>query len=398
MVQLSRNAKIAIGAFFGLVVVIVIIVVFSGSSSQNSVALPEAPVAPSETPVWTTMPSVVPSETPVWTTMPSVAPSQTPVWTTMPSVAPSQTPVWTTMPSVAPSQTTMAPSQTTMAPSQTTMAPSQTTMAPSQTTMAPSQTTMAPSQTTMAPSQTTMAPSQTTMAPSQVNGDIYYADTNIRTNPNWTQVRGKLIDVSINPDGSAFGVNSANNIYYSPSYNSGTWNQLPGLLNRISSNGTVVMGVNSADNIFYADRNIRTNPNWTQVAGGLIDVSLNPDGSAFGVNRANNIYYSPSYNSGSWTQLPGSLKQISSNGTVVMGVNSVDDIFYADRNIRTNPNWTQVRGKLIDLSVNSDGSVFGVNSANNIYYSPSYNSGTWNQLPGGLKQISSNGTVVMGVN
>jgi hypothetical protein len=35
----------------------------------------------------------------------------------------------------------------------------------------------------------------------------------------------------------------------------------------------VVMGVNSAGNIYYADKNITTSPNWTQVPGGLSNLS-----------------------------------------------------------------------------------------------------------------------------
>ena len=301
---------------------------------------------------------------------------------------------------------TMSPAQTTMSPAQTTMSPAQTTMTPSRTTMAPSQTTMTPVQTTMAPSQTTMTPSQTTMAPLKVvcgvdmstpspnappNDNIWCADQNIKSGtPNWIQLPGKLINLTVNKDGSMFGVNRSGGIYYASSYKNPSWIQFSGALKQISSSNNVIMGVNSNDDIFYADQNITTNPNWTQVGGKLIDVSVNPNGSAFGVNRANNIYYSASYKTGGWLQLSGALNRISSINNVVMGVAGDDTIWYADQNITTNPNWTQVRGGLVDLSLNTDGSVYGVNRSGNIYYSPSYNSGLWYQLSGGLSQISSN--------
>ena len=49
-----------------------------------------------------------------------------------------------------------------------------------------------------------------------------------------------------------------------------------------------------------------------------------------------------------------------------MGINSNMDIFYANKNIKTSPNWTQIPGKLTNISY-SNGQVYGVNKNGNIF-------------------------------
>ena len=222
------------------------------------------------------------------------------------------------------------------------------------------------------------------------SGDaIYCADDNIESNPNWFQVPGGLQNVSVS-NGRLYGTNSANNIYYADNYKNAQWAQVPGGLKQVSLDGKsgVVVGVNSGDAIYYADQNIQNNPNWTQVPGALINVSVS-NGQLYGCNRGNNIYYAANYKNAQWVQIPGSLNQVSLDGynRVVCGVNSNQDIWCADQNITSNPNWFQVPGKLIWVSI-SNGKLYGVNSANNIFYASDYKNARWVQVPGGLKQVS----------
>jgi len=104
----------------------------------------------------------------------------------------------------------------------------------------------------------------------------------------------------------------------------------------------------------------------------------------------------------SWTQIEGGLKHISvgSDGTI-WGVNSADEIWrYNDNN-----QWTKIYGGLSQISVGSASEIYGVNSAGNIFKltvpssQATSTDATWIQIEGGLKHISagSDGTV-WGVN
>jgi hypothetical protein len=224
----------------------------------------------------------------------------------------------------------------------------------------------------------------------QDNGQVFCADKNLDSSPNWTQIKGSLTNIAIS-NGKIYGTNKDDDIWFANDYNyNNWWRQLPGQLIQIclDSRAGVVVGVNTANQIYYADQNIQTNPNWTNIPGSLNNVAVS-NGKLFGVNSANNIYYKNNYKSGNWIQIPGLLKQISYDGynNVIVGVNNSDQIFYADQNITTNPNWTQIPGALKWVSI-SNSKLYGVNSANNIYFANNYKNANWVQVPGSLKQVS----------
>ena len=225
--------------------------------------------------------------------------------------------------------------------------------------------------------------------------NIYYANQNIKTSPNWTQIPGGLSNVSYS-NGQAYGVNSVGNIFYNADYTSSNWIKVPGGLSQVSFDGynMIVMGVNSSGNIYYANRNITSSPNWTQVGGVLTNLSYS-NGQVYGVNSAGNIYYNANYTSSNWVQVPGRLSQVSFDGynmivmgvIGVIGVNRSGNVYYANQNITTSPNWTQLGGILSNLSY-TNGQLYGVNSAGNIYYNSNYISNNWVQVQGGLSQVS----------
>lgn len=75
------------------------------------------------------------------------------------------------------------------------------------------------------------------------------------------------------------------------------------------------------------------------------------------------------------------------SGGVVCGVNSAGNIFCADSNIETSPNWTQLPGGLTHVAVNN-GRLYGVNSADNtIWFAADYKNPSWVHIPGGLSQV-----------
>jgi hypothetical protein len=66
------------------------------------------------------------------------------------------------------------------------------------------------------------------------------------------------------------------------------------------------------------------------------------------------------------------------------GVVATDNGANAEEGLTT-PVWQKIPGGLKQVSVGSDGTVMGVNSANQIW---KYMGGYWKQLPGALTQIS----------
>jgi len=198
-------------------------------------------------------------------------------------------------------------------------------------------------------------------------GDIYYADTNINSTPNWTQLSGALTCVSVS-NRQLYGVNSSGAIYYNASYKTSNWVQVSGpLLVQVDFNGSVVVGVNSVGDIYYADTNINSAPNWTQLSGALTCVSVG-NGQLYGVNSSGTIYYNASYKTSNWVQVSGPiLVKVNFDGSEACGVDSSGNIYYSTGNVKTNPNWIQIQGTLANVSI-SNGQLYGVNSAGNIFY------------------------------
>ena len=85
--------------------------------------------------------------------------------------------------------------------------------------------------------------------------------------------------------------------------------------------------------------------------------------------------------------------------SVIVGVNAAGDIYSADENIGSNPNWAKIPGSAVNVSY-SNNKLFAVNSAGHIYYSSDYKTGNWVQVPGAVSQVSFDGVnmFVVGVN
>jgi hypothetical protein len=99
-----------------------------------------------------------------------------------------------------------------------------------------------------------------------------------------------------------------------------------------------------------------------------------------------------------WTKLPqgSGLAQVSRDGNIFCSVGTNNTIWCADQNIDTNPNWFQLPGALTHVSL-SNGRLYGVNAAGNIWYASNYKNPQWVQVPGVLSQVSLDGSVVCGI-
>jgi len=157
-----------------------------------------------------------------------------------------------------------------------------------------------------------------------------------------------------------------------------------------------VCGVNSGNGIYCADQNIESSPNWSQVPGGLTNVSIS-NGKLGGANAADQIFFADNYKNASWVNAWGALVQVSQDKGVVVGVNRSDQIFYADNGNKAQPNWTHIPGGLTNVCI-SNGALYGCNRGNQIWYAANYRNPQWRQITGGLMQISADKGVVCGVN
>jgi len=143
-------------------------------------------------------------------------------------------------------------------------------------------------------------------------GSIFYANKDITTKPNWTQIPGELVNISYS-NNQVFGINSAGAIFFNSNYTTGNWIKVNGVLANISFDGKnmSVIGTTKNGEIYCANETITTNPQWKRVNGGLNMVSLS-NKEVYGVTGGpGDVYQSPDYTTGAWTKVGSGFKQIS---------------------------------------------------------------------------------------
>jgi len=83
------------------------------------------------------------------------------------------------------------------------------------------------------------------------------------------------------------------------------------------------------------------------------------------LDSKDNIYYCKKPCDNKWNQIRGQLRQITSNGKDLYGVNSRSDIFTCTVPC-ANGNWKQIPGKLVSIDAKGN-TLYGINRSNNIY-------------------------------
>jgi hypothetical protein len=212
---------------------------------------------------------------------------------------------------------------------------------------------------------------------------------------NWKQIPGGLKYVEVSEDNSLWGVAGNDEIYFCDNKDDCKWIKVNGALKQISATNDVVCGVNKNDEI-YCTENCDENAAWFRLPGALKHVNINDAGNLWGVNSADQIWYCKDYKNCGWVQAPGALAQISATNEVVCGVNSGKNI-YCSKFLGASVNWKQIPGSLKHVHVNKDGSLFGTNSNDEIYYCKTWENCVWFNLPGRLMQINASKNNVCGV-
>jgi Tectonin domain/Pro-kumamolisin, activation domain len=97
-----------------------------------------------------------------------------------------------------------------------------------------------------------------------------------------------------------------------------------------------------------------------------------------------------------WQQVPGALNQVAvGSAGSVWGINSAGQIFSFNTETQS---WNQIPGQLAQIAVASDGAVWGINSAQQIFRFNAQTQG-WDHIPGALAQIAvGSAGVVWGIN
>ncbi|RHY14962.1 hypothetical protein DYB25_003911 [Aphanomyces astaci] len=247
----------------------------------------------------------------------------------------------------------------------------------------------------------------------------------------WQGLDGTVTQVAL-AGSTLYGVNGQNQLWRgivtAGSLASGvaSWTLVPTIqLQQVSYDGVRVCGVTPVQKVVCssADGNV-INGNvslaWTTLEGELAQVSQF-GASLYGVDAAGHIFYqdllpgttptttpltTPRSNvAAAWTVVPTpniALVTVSSFGSNVCGTDSAGSIYCStfDANNPSVVAWVQLQGALQQVVVGANGVLYGVNSANAIYYAPTCRATTpsWVQQWGALNNIATDGTVLCGVN
>jgi hypothetical protein len=216
-------------------------------------------------------------------------------------------------------------------------------------------------------------------------------------NATGTKLPGTLVNICLK-NNNVWGVNSAAEIWGGDVSNPATpgWKKLPGNLVQICCDdfSEVLAGVNNARLVFVADTDITSNPNWRRLPREMINVTIS-NGKLYGIDVNNDIYFKPDLTTNdNWVKLSfGKLKQIvysERNGNKLVGINSINDVYYADTSLTTSPNWIYLNKKMKYVTL-FRGYVFGIDLEGIIWAcNPRSSNKQWMQtnLPTNLNQIS----------
>ncbi|KAK1155404.1 fish-egg lectin-like, partial [Acipenser oxyrinchus oxyrinchus] len=175
----------------------------------------------------------------------------------------------------------------------------------------------------------------------------------------------KQIDVS---NGQVFGVNSEDSIFTRYGNN---WVQLPGALKHVTVGPAGVWGVNKNNLIYKLVGEAGNKFKQIDAGGNQFVAGVNMQDNIYCLNRDPTVTTLGGAASIPWNLLTGALKYYSCGPYSCWGVNAADQIFVMkgvtpDSCMGSNT-WQQVPGALSMIEVSTDGRVYGVNSAGNVY-------------------------------
>ena len=240
-----------------------------------------------------------------------------------------------------------------------------------------------------------------TVAGQDDQSKIYISDTGTFTSPTWRMINGQLKNIS-GMEGRLYGASTYNTTYTikkDTNYSEGNFIHMAGGLKQVSRDKFAVCGVTAANEIWCADSNIEIQANWTKKGGEAKWISMSNEKLAV-IGMTNNVVYSPTYVTTSWTGINGNLgtrqmKQVVLDDMRVAAIDVEGLIYMADltetgftaTGAPNAPRWFEVKRpnegvnqrpvRFIEMRM---GRVMVITDTNGLYYSDDYRSGTWTSV------------------
>jgi hypothetical protein len=222
--------------------------------------------------------------------------------------------------------------------------------------------------------------------------NIVYADQNLGQSwMKWAPIPGANTTISVAPNGSIFGTNYQQNVYYLPKYNNFNnqpWQGVNAGARQIYTDGNLVCHVNQANKAYYATFLDAVAGSWQALPSVLTKI-LTYNTQFYCVGLDNHIYYLTSPNA-QWimTMTNGLFKDlaIDENGICLM-IGMDGGLYYSDSGLFTaSQSYSGLSGtpsnvKFVSISF-SYGSILAADSNGNAWFCTNYKSGSWIQLPG----------------
>jgi hypothetical protein len=226
----------------------------------------------------------------------------------------------------------------------------------------------------------------------------------------YTQIPGAASFAAAAPDGSLWVLSNApaGNDKYIWHYVSGSWTNIAGLASRLSvAPNNTLYAINSGGGVYSY-----SGGTWTGYGGGASDITVGSDGSFYVLSNGNAAGSDQAiwhYNSGGWTQSPGSGIRIAGswdtnsysalNGELGLGIyilNSAGGIYYyATTNNSQSNSFVQLPGNASAITATTVGGVFALgfpaNASGNAIYYYDLDAGTWTTQAGAGVNISTDG-------
>lgn len=180
----------------------------------------------------------------------------------------------------------------------------------------------------------------------------------------WYKVVGGAVRIDVEPNGTPWVVNSSGNIYR---WDGRRWEQKPGAAKDIGigGDGSIwVIGTGAVSGGYSIHK--WNGSAWDKVKGGAVRVDVDAQGIPWVVNSAGNIYRR---NGGSWQQMPGAANDIGIGGNTVwvIGSDSTGGGYGIHKWVENENSWLTVSGGATQVSAESSGRPWVVNSSGSIF-------------------------------
>ena len=136
---------------------------------------------------------------------------------------------------------------------------------------------------------------------------------------------------------------------------------------------------------------------WTEINGSLKDVTGSPN-YLWGVSSIEAIYRCAQPCTGIWVHVPGHLKQVDANDYEIWGSNNLNDIYR--RSVDGSGSWAHIPGKSYHVSASGNGYIWSVGTDSCPYRCKKPCSGVWSKvgITCSFKQIDGGQDYVYAVN